>query len=195
MAHYEMDDGYIRSRNFTDGTDYNFEPISSIMGENEDYSECFDAIYAISPQLAEQYLRIVWLDTVCYNMDRHTENFGFLRDAHTGKIESMAPNYDNNIALISRGYLDTTDRTRDGLVRFFREFLRENQTAKQLYQSMALPTITGQVIDCCLEEVPFEVDRDYIRAFILNGQSAVQEIIQEDVEVSEADDPAFNLTM
>ena len=42
MVHYELDDGYIRSKNFTDGTSYNFEPMSSLVGENDDYSVCFD---------------------------------------------------------------------------------------------------------------------------------------------------------
>ena len=32
MVHYEQDDGYIRSKNFTDGTSYNFEPISALVG-------------------------------------------------------------------------------------------------------------------------------------------------------------------
>lgn len=195
MAHYEMDDGYIRSRNFTDGTELGFEPISSIMGENEEYSDCFDAIYAISPKLAEQYLLIVWMDTICYNMDRHTENFGFLRDVHTGEIVSMAPNYDNNIALISRGYLNTTDRSHDGLVGFFRSFLRDNPRAKELYQNMELPTITEEIIDECLDEIPIEADRDFIRAFILNGQSTVQETIWEDMGETETEDDSFNLTM
>ena len=195
MAHYEMDDGYIRSKNFTDGTECNFEPISSIMGENEEYSDCFDAIYAISPTLAEQYLRIIWLDTICYNMDRHTKNFGFLRDVHTCEIVSMAPNYDNNIALISRGYLNTTDRSHDGLVGFFRGFLRDNPRAKELYQNMELPTITKEIIDECLDEIPIEADRDFIRAFILNGQSTVQEAIWEDMGETEIEDDSFNLTM
>lgn len=195
MAHYEMDDGYIRSRNFTDGTELGFEPISSIMGENEEYSDCFDAIYAISPKLAEQYLLIVWMDTICYNMDRHTENFGFLRDVHTGEFVSMAPNYDNNIALISRGYLNTTDRSHDGLVGFFRSFLRDNPRAKELYQNMELPTITEEIIDECLDEIPIEADRDFIRAFILNGQSTVQEAIWEDIGETETEDDSFTLTM
>ena len=36
-------------------------------------------------------------------MDRHTENFGLLRDNDGGEIIKPAPNFDNNIALISRG--------------------------------------------------------------------------------------------
>lgn len=195
MAHYEMDDGYIRSKNFTDGTEYNFEPISSIMDENDNYSDCFDAICKLSPELAEQYLRIVWLDTVCYNMDRHTENFGFLRDVRNGKIVSMAPNYDNNIALISRGYPNSTDREHDGLVRFFREFVCGNSAARAMLQDMELPEITDELIDECFAEIPVEVDRDFVKAFILNGQSVVQEIISEEISEDENEDESLGLTL
>lgn len=195
MAHYEMDDGYIRSENFTDGTEYNFEPISSIMDENDNYSDCFDAICKLSPELAEQYLRIVWLDTVCYNMDRYTENFGFLRDVQTGKLVSMAPNYDNNIALISRGYPNSTDREHDGLVRFFREFVRGNSAARAMLQDMELPEITAELIDECFAEIPIEVDRDFVKAFVLNGQSVVQEIISEEVSEDESEDESLGLTL
>ena len=101
MAYYEMDDSYIRSLDFTKAGSVYFEPISSIMGENDDYTDCFRTLTTISQELAIQYLRMIWLDTICFNMHRHTENFGFLRDPNNGNIISMAPNYDNNIALIS----------------------------------------------------------------------------------------------
>ena len=195
MAHYEMDDGYIRSKNFTDGTPYNFEPASSIVGENDDYGDCFEAINAISPKLAEQYLRIIWLDTICYNMDRHTENFGFLRDIRTGEIVSMAPNYDNNIALISRGYPSGTSREHDGIIRFFREFVQSNETAKAMLKEMSLPSITKAMLDECFDEIPIEADRDFIKAFILNGQSAVRSIIDEDISETEDEESGFGLML
>ena len=186
MAHYEMHDGYIRTSDFTNGAKQNFEPISSIMGENEDYNDCFEKIYDISLEFAEQYLKIIWLDSVCYNMDRHTGNFGFLRDVKSGEIISMAPNYDNNIALISRGYPDNVSREGDGLIRFFREFLKENDTACQMYREMKLPEITEELIDNCLNEIPIDVDKEYIKAFILNGQAVIQDIINsEDIDEDE----------
>ena len=37
-------------------------------------------------------------------MDRHEYNFGILRNSDTGEIISLAPFFDHNIALISRGY-------------------------------------------------------------------------------------------
>ena len=177
MAHYEMDGNYIRSRNFTTGLNVNFEPMSALMDENEDYSDCFDKFYSISPPLAEQYLRIVWLDTICYNMDRHTENFGVLRDVQSGKILSMAPNYDNNIALIARGYFQSSDRMGDGLIRFFREFLAQNETAFRMCCTMEWPELTEAVIEDCIRDVGIDVDQDYIKQFILNGQMRVQEIL------------------
>lgn len=194
IAHYEMDGDYIRTRNFTDGEKWNYEPISSLMGENEEYNDCFETIYAISPTLAEQYLKIVWFDTVCYNMDRHTGNFGFLRDVKSGKIVSMAPNYDNNIALISRGYPNDVSREGDGFIRFFRTFLAENCTARQMYREMDLPVISDEIIDECLNECPQQVDRDYIKSFIMNGQSIVQDIIYSE-EISEDEDGSMGLIL
>ena len=195
MAHYEPADGYIRTKNFICGTELNFEPASSLMEKNEDYSDCFNAIYAISPALAEQYLNIIWLDTICYNMDRHTENFGFLRDVHSGEIVSMAPNYDNNIALISRGYPDRDSREGDGLIRFFREFLQETQKAKEMYQSMKLPEISEAMLDECFDEIPIEVDRDFVKAFIMNGQKLVRDIVAEKISDDESEDNSFGLTL
>lgn len=177
MAHYEMDGNYIRSVDFTHGAKVNFEPMSALMGENEDYSDCFDAISELSPALAEQYLRIIWLDTICFNMDRHTENFGFLRDPETGEILKMAPNYDNNIALLSRGYPNSSSRLGDGLIRFFREFLEENPMAKDTYRQLELPVITEEMLESCFKAVPFQVDVAFVKDFILNGQQFVAELI------------------
>ena len=177
MAHYEMDENHIRSRNFTTGLNVNFEPMSALMDDNEDYSDCFDRLYSISPALAEQYLRIVWMDTVCYNMDRHTENFGVLRDVQSGEILSLAPNYDNNIALISRGYLQSPDRAGDGIIRFFREFFRQNETAFGMCRAMEWPEITETLIGDCLRDIEIEADRDYVTKFVLSGQRQVQDIL------------------
>ncbi len=194
MAHYEMDGNYIRSRNFTEGTGLNFEPISGLMGDNDDYGDCFDTILSLSPELARQYLRIVWMDTVCYNMDRHTENFGLLRDAESGEIVSMAPNYDNNVALISRGYPAGVGRRNDGLIRFFREFLSRSPRAREMYRNMELPEITVEMIRQCLDEVPVEADGGFIEAFILNGQKEVRDIISGQQE--EPEEPfLFTLTL
>lgn len=144
MAHYEMDGEYIRSKDFTDGASVNFEPMRSLVDDDEDYENCFNVLNAISPELAQQYLTLIWMDSVCYNMDRHTENFGLLRDVKTGTILSLAPNYDNNIALIAKGYPTNVSRTGDGLIRFLRELIQNCENAREMYQQMNLPEITGK---------------------------------------------------
>ena len=188
MAHYEMDGDYIRSMDFTDSAAVNFEPIRSLMDDDEDYENCFNAIYDLSPEFAKQYLLLIWMDSVCYNMDRHTENFGFIRDIDTGEIISLAPNYDNNIALIAKGYPTDKTRQHDGLIRFLSEFIKNSETAREMYREMDLPEITEEIINKCLDEIPFEVDRDFIVSFILNGQTEIKSIIYQSEGFSEDDD-------
>jgi len=169
MAHYEMDSEYIRTKNFTEGLNVNFEPIQALVDDDEDYSNCFNILFDISPEIAKQYLKLIFMDTLCYNMDRHTQNFGLLRDAATGEIIKLAPNYDNNIALISRGYPNDISRESDGLIRFFREFVQSDMKAKEMYRELDIPAITMELIDECLSEISIDVDSEYIGAFILNG--------------------------
>lgn len=197
IAHYEMDGQYIKTKDFTDGAKQNFEPIASLT-DDDDYSHCFDTIHEISPALAREYLLIVWLDTICYNMDRHTGNFGFLRDTETGTILSMAPNYDNNIALISNGYPSDVGRKSDGLIRFFREFLQENPVAHAMYREMELPTITEAMVEDAIADAyaqyAFDIDRDYVKSFILNGYHIVTDMIN-DIDAIESDDEFPGLMM
>lgn len=188
MAHYEMDGEYIRSLDFTDSAKVNFEPMRSLMDDDEDYENCFNIIYDLSPDFAKQYLLLIWIDSVCYNMDRHTENFGFLRDVNTGEIISLAPNYDNNIALISKGYPTDKTRKNDGLIRFLREFIQSSDIAHEMYRGMDLPEITEELINECLDEISIEVDREFIIAFILNGQNEIKEIINQSEDLLEDED-------
>ena len=194
MAHYELDGEYIRSKDFTSGAKVNFEPIRSLVDDDEDYETCFNVLCAMSSELAKQYLMLIWMDSVCYNMDRHTENFGLLRDVESGKILSLAPNYDNNIALIAKGYPKDVTRTNDGLIRFLGEFVQSNFTARAMYRDIQLPQITKQIIDECLDEIPLEVDREYIRDFILCGQTKVQELIEQDMESNSDENYHMGLT-
>lgn len=194
-AHYELDGRYIRSKDFTNGAAVNFEPMRALVDDDEDYENCFNILNEISPDIAVQYLLLLWMDTVCYNMDRHTENFGLLRDVKTGRIISLAPNYDNNIALIAKGYPSDVRRTHDGLIGFLKAFLQDCEEARELYREMRLPEITEDIIDECLDEIPIEVDREYIRTFILCGQERVRELIEMDGELPEDEEPDMGLTL
>ena len=195
MAHYEMDGEYIRSMDFTDGASVNFEPMRSLVDDDEDYENCFNILNGMSPELARQYLILIWMDSVCYNMDRHTENFGLLRDVKTGAILSLAPNYDNNIALIAKGYPTNVSRNGDGLIRFLRELIQNCENAREMYQQMNLPEITASIINECLDEIPSEVDRDFILAFIRNGQNVIREIIDAGEGMSEDEDNSMGMML
>lgn len=173
MAYYELDGGYIRTKDFTETGRYNFESAESLVGDDEDYSKNFDVFYSISKDLAEDYLKLIYLDTVCMNMDRHTKNYGVLRDPETGDIVKLAPNYDNNIALISRGYPRFIERKNDTLIDLFIELLKSNKEAFRLFKNLNIPVITDELIRKCISETPFDVDGDKISEFILNGQKSI----------------------
>jgi hypothetical protein len=104
MAEYEAADGFIKSRDFTKNAAVDFEPAAGIIGDESDYIKIYKALLPFGDGIAEQYVRMCYLDGLIYNMDRHENNFGVLRDSDTGAVLSLAPFYDHNIALIARGY-------------------------------------------------------------------------------------------
>lgn len=65
------------------------------------------------------------MDALCLNVDRHTQNYGVLQNRSNGTIVGMTPNFDNNIALISRGYGPDMRQTNEFLLDLFEEFLKE----------------------------------------------------------------------
>ena len=65
------------------------------------------------------------MDALCLNVDRHTQNYGVLRNRSDGTIVGMTLNFDNNIALISRGYGPDVRQTNEFLLNLFEEFLQE----------------------------------------------------------------------
>lgn len=175
MAKYEYDNGYVKTKDFTDGK-VNFEPIGSVMGDNEDYSDNFNYFMTLSKDIAVDYLKMLYLDSICYNMDRHTNNYGLLRNIETGKVISLAPNYDNNIALIANGYSKNVSREKDGILRFFFEFLDSNGTARELFKTIDIPVITTKMVAECISKIPVKADSDFIIKFVLNGQEKIKNI-------------------
>ena len=177
MAFYELADGYIRTLDFTDNASVNFETADGMVGDNEDYNDNFEILLSISESVAKDYLRLVYLDTLCMNMDRHTKNYGVLRDTVTGKVISLAPNYDNNIALVSRGYPKNISRENDLLIELFTELLNENEKAYALFKDMSIPKLTEDIINECIDDTALEIDRDFIVKFVLNGVYKIEEYL------------------
>ncbi|MBQ8289740.1 MAG: hypothetical protein IJY01_02585 [Clostridia bacterium] len=168
MAVYERGEGYIKSLDFTDGASVNFEPASAFMGDNEDYSEVVRALEVICPSAIPDYIRMIFLDTVCANPDRHTNNFGLLRDTKTGHLIGLAPNYDNNMALISRGYPSRPSKG-DLLISLFNELMDEHPE----YRSY-IPIITEATVRSVIAKLNMRVKSQAIVDLVLGryGQIA-----------------------
>ena len=145
MAIYERGEGYIKSLDFTDGASVNFEPASSFMGDNEDYIDVVKALENICSEAIPDYVRMIFMDTICANPDRHTNNFGLLRDTKTGELIGFAPNYDNNMALISRGY-PSKPGAKDMLVSLFNELMSEYPSFKEYVPEVTESTVR-EVLD------------------------------------------------
>lgn len=153
MAEYQPEGEYVKTRDFTAGK-YNYEPAWALVGDNEDYGFNYDRLVELYPPLGGQYLDILYMDALCFNMDRHTMNYGILRDARSGKVVSMAPNFDNNIALISRGYPEDPNRTNGLLIEMFVELLHEKGIrytvpafSDELLQKLAQSTLPDEKVD------------------------------------------------
>lgn len=130
----------MKSLDFTGSASINFEPASAFMGDNEDYLDVIKALKTICPQAIPDYIRMIFLDTVCANPDRHTNNFGLLRDVKSGVLLGLAPNFDNNMALIARGY-PSKPKANDLLIQLFNEVLEEYPE----YQE-CLPEIKEEIV-------------------------------------------------
>lgn len=104
MAQYKRNDqDTVCSVDFTENGKYNLQTARSLI--SEDYESDFPynckVLEHLYPTLLKQYLEILCLDALCMNYDRHIDNYGILTEPATGDIVSMAPNFDNNLALLT----------------------------------------------------------------------------------------------
>lgn len=151
MAVYQRGEACIKSLDFTEAARVNFEPASTFMGDNEDYFDVVKALEKICPKAIPDYIRMIFMDTICANPDRHTNNFGLLRDTQTGELIGFAPNYDNNMALISRGY-PSKSGSKDMLISLFNELIEEYP----IYRS-CIPEVTEEMVRVAIAKVNMKV--------------------------------------
>lgn len=164
-AKYELDGDFIRTQNFAENV--NFEPMISIAGDDDNYENVFSALMSINKKFAKQFLMLAWFDTLTNNVDRHNENCGLLRDNQTGKILSLAPNFDNNLALISRTEVLNQNPKTDGIIKYFEKFLKNNKEAKEMYQSLKLPELNEKKIKKCFDAISIKRDEKTITKYLL----------------------------
>ena len=167
MAHYERGQGVIKSLDFTDSARINFEPASTFMGDNEDYEDVITKLQSICPEAIGDYIRMIFLDTVVANPDRHTNNFGLLRDTATGKFIGFAPNFDNNMALIARGYPKKSS-SKDLLIRLFNEVI-ENHPEYKAY----IPELSESIVKEILDKLNMKVKRQDIIDLVISRYNLV----------------------
>jgi hypothetical protein len=166
VAEYELDGEYIRSLNFADK--YNFEPMFALAADNENYDYIFQILFEINKEIAKQYILLLWFDAIVYNLDRHNQNYGLMRDRTSGKIISLSPNFDNNLALLA--YNKTLDQLpeKEQFLNSFIKFIERNFEAKKLYIEIEFPLLTKDIIENIFDEIPIKKDKEKIASFILN---------------------------
>lgn len=151
MAVYQRGDGCIKTLDFTNAAFVNFEPASAFMGDNEDYSAVVDALEKLCPDAIPDYVRLIFMDTICANPDRHTNNFGLLRDTKTGSLLGFAPNYDNNMALISRGY-PSKPKSGDMLITLFNALMDEHPEYRKY-----IPILTEETVRSVIAKIGMRI--------------------------------------
>lgn len=183
MAHYEPADSCIKSLDFTEGAKVNFEPAYSWMGEVEDNVLNYKALEHYGAAFCDNYVELLLLDSYCLNADRHTFNFGVLRDVETGKVLCLAPNYDNNIALVYNGY-KTYARKPDMFGRDLHTLEKETGAISKYISRNPLPVVTEEMIDRAIDATGMNIDRAYIHQFVKVGyeQTPVYDFVSKKLD-------------
>ena len=117
--------------------------------------------------------------------------FGAFRRMH----RSLSVRTRKKMYLHCCSYSKNITRTKDGSIQFLRKFVRNNPDARNMYRTMKFPEITEEIIDECLDEIPIETDRDYIRTFNLSGQTQIKELINQNEEFSKDEDNGIGLAL
>ncbi len=168
MAVYERGDKYIKSLDFTDSAKANFEPAYSFMGDNDDYSDVVKALLDICPKAIPDYIRMIFLDTISANPDRHTNNFGLLRNTESGEFIGLAPNFDNNMALISRGYPSKPKKS-DLLITLFNELMSEYPEYKKY-----IPVLTEDTVKKVITDIKMRVKGKVIIDLVMSRYNLIE---------------------
>ena len=173
MADYEAAGDFIKSRDFTDNASVDFEPAVSIVGDVQDYIKIYEALKEISEDIAKQYVHMCYFDGLIFNMDRHEHNFGVLRNSDTGEILSLAPLFDHNIAIISRGYPSRAPG--DALISDFTSLLCH------IDKPVKVPGLSEHDFLNLANEIPFEPPatenvqnpREFVAKYLFDRQSVL----------------------
>ena len=164
-AIYEYDNGNVRTKNFA--SNYNFEPMYALCDDEEDYEIVFDILKGLGEEIAKSYLLLLFFDCIVYNVDRHNNNYGVLRDKDNGVIVSLAPNFDDNLSLLAYNkILDQNPKT-DPLIKMFVDFLKKRPDALELFKTAEVNRITKEDVTSIFKGIPIQRDETKITNFVL----------------------------
>lgn len=154
--------------NFTKDLKYDFEPMFDFTKDDDNLEECYDTVKIINSNFCQDYLNMIFLDALMLNIDRHTNNFGFLRDSDTGEFISLAPIFDNNLALFSTRNKNNTNLNSGNnpmLNKFYIPFLKEKNYIVPKLEYDKLKSIVAYA----LSEFPTDdYDEEFTTNFIWN---------------------------
>lgn len=166
-AIYEYDEPFIRTKNFAEHV--NYESLKSYLGDDSSYGYVFHKLYELRPLFAKEYLKLIFCDVVVNNIDRHNENIGFLRNENSGQIIALAPNFDNNLAFISRNENLVLDPSYDGFVTHFLKEVSKDELMKKLYKELDISLLNEEIVQDCLDNVAIKYKNEKtIKEYILN---------------------------
>ena len=168
MAHYEKGDKCVRTLDFTDSAKVILEPASSFMGDEEDYVEVVEKLKGLCPKAISDYIKMIFLDTITANPDRHTGNFGLMRDVKSGELLGLAPNFDNNMALIARGY-PITKANNDLIITLFNELMQKYPQYKEY-----IPTVTETTVKKVISKLNMKVKTQAVIDLVISRYQAVK---------------------
>lgn len=186
MADYQMGEGYIKTRDFTNNAGVNFEPMFDYVNDDDDYAVSLSVIQKYCPCAVGDYIRILFMDTLVANLDRHTFNYGFLRNADTGEYIGLAPNFDNNLSLISLSYPRNVERKNDILIRLLVELINDNFGLDKY-----IPVLNRLDVEEVADSIPIDVNKSLVVDFVFNGYNSLIE--QLDFKYMELEQSSFNM--
>lgn len=159
---------FILSKDFTNNASVDFEPFWNLFwGEvNEQF-----ILQNIPESLCIPYLKIIYFDALLQNPDRHSQNIGLLRNAETGELIKLAPNFDFNMALIATSELDFNKQRGSILANDFLDALEYNDISPKIILRSISDIETA--IDLAIRDTKmsfneYDIDFDLISNYILS---------------------------
>ncbi|MEG0387662.1 MAG: hypothetical protein RR582_04940 [Niameybacter sp.] len=163
MAEYRVINGYVCTKNFTNES-IMLEHYASLMYmfNERDYDDEITLANLKCLDIGEAYCDILLLDAIVCNPDRHEFNVGVLRDTNTGSIVSMAPNFDNNLAL---GSATQNNKPSDFLLKCYLREIGIQQHQKKYLERLTIDLI--KEIDLRVKgELNMTLDTNEILAYL-----------------------------